>query len=249
MMRAWTGIGVVAVVTGLWLGAGAATTKTIEIGSAQTLHRVEVLTAKGVKIPIEAEDLDSMTVRPIVKMKKRLDKEHYPEFFSANKIRIKPGVTVHGSWAFKDNPNIKPGPYRISIFQISKKAGGERRLRVLRSEFVETLQPLEFRETLIEALEENVFFGALEKVASAGELSPALDYMKSQAGEEVEFRGWGTNWNFSEIKLKLTGVDSSGKEEKLTRDLEEVITDRLIDPQAAIQVRVKNRDLLEDIDY
>jgi hypothetical protein len=153
-------------------------------------------------------------------------------FFSLGRIQVKADVEIIGEC------NVTNVPCRLTVYEVSKAAGGGRELRVVATGYHDKPEKASFR-TKLPNLEEHVFFVTAEKVASRDELNSHLQYMDSQ-GNTIALKGYGTNWNLSQLKLKMAGKTPGAeqKEDEFEKDGQWLIK-QLIRPIWVMSIRVE----------
>lgn len=199
-----------------------------------TLTMIKVTTAEGQAVQILDEDLTGLISRPLVKTRKALDKKFRKGFFSLYRIQTKVGTELVGEYSVTDVP------CRLTIYEISKPAGGGRELRVVATGYHVKPEKAVFRKK-IEKLEENVFLITAEKVTSPGELNSHLRYLENQ-DNTILLKGYSTNWNLTKLKLKMAGKNTGHgqKEVELERDFHWLV-DQLINPLWLMSIRIEAR--------
>ena len=192
------------------------------------LKNITIKTADGKTVAMQTTDLSAIKTRPLRKLKEKWDGNFKREFLYFKKIEVKAGQEIEGKC------EVKEGPIRLSIYQISKKKGEPRLLRILSTRFHEEENVAEIK-TKVEDLEENVFLITAEKVRSADQLNSHLKYMSSR-DNEILISGLSTNWNLSELKLKMAKKEAA-KNSTFVKDADWLIG-QLIDPQWIVWIRV-----------
>lgn len=199
-------------------------------GERSPLENITITTVDGETVAIQADDPPGIKTRPLRKLKERWDRQVGREFLFFKRIEVKAGLEIEGKY------EVQEGPLRLTVYQISKKQGEPRFLRVLSSRFHEARNVAEV-VTRVEELEENAFFITAEKVESASQLNPHLQYMAFR-NNEVEVRSFATNWNLSELKFKMMGELQPARDVGFVKDADWLIG-QLIDPQWIVVIRVE----------
>ena len=188
------------------------------------------LSANGKDAPILAEDTTRLEDRPLVKTKERLDKKHGRPFLFLEKVMAKPGTKLSGSY------HVEGSPMRVTLYEIAKERDADHRmLRVLGTKWCRDGETASF-DGEARDVEEQVFLITAENAKTADELDQHLKYMASQ-GDQLAVKGFGTNWNLSELKFKLSGKSADKKDEDFSHDAD-WMADHLLDPAWIISLRV-----------
>lgn len=202
-------------------------------GSADGPATIRVTTADGKAVPLLAEDLTGLSARPLVKMRDALDKKLHSGFLSLCRVQAKVGTELVGVCT------VDVVPCRLTVYEISKRAGAGRELRVVATGYYDKPEKAVFRKK-VEAMEENVFFLTAETVSGAGELNSHLRYMESQ-GNAILLKGYSSNWNLTALKLKMAGKSTEqGQEEEGFEKDGHWLVDQLIRPLWLVSVRVES---------
>ena len=191
-----------------------------------------IATKDGKDVPVVEEDMSGIQDRPLVKTRERLNAQYKRDFLFLDKVETKPGETLIGKYT------VKGDPLRLTVYEISKeKSADHRTLKVLATKWLKDGETAEFT-TEIRKLEEDVFLVTAEKTKSADELDPHLKYMASQDGELL-VKGFGTNWNLSQLKFKLSEKKKGAapKDGDFAKDADWMVAN-LIDPLWVISIRV-----------
>ncbi len=191
---------------------------------------LKIVTKDGKAVPIVEEDTGSIQDRPLVKTRERLNAQFKKDFLFLEKIDTAPGQTLIGRYA------VAGGPLRLTIYEITKEKGGDHRmLRVIATKWCKDGDVAEFT-TDVKKRDEDVFFVVAEKTTSAEQLNPHQKYMASQ-GDALLVKGFGTNWNLSQLKFKLSEKKADGKDVDFAKDAD-WLASNLIDPQWVVSIRI-----------
>lgn len=194
---------------------------------------VKVTTSEGQAVPLLPEDLTGLSSRPLIKVREALDKKIHNGFFSLYRVPAKAGTELVGEY------NVTTVPCRLTVYQISKRNGAGRELRVVATGYHVKPEKAVFRQR-VEKLEENVFFITAEKVAAATELNSHLRYMESQ-GNAILLKGYGTNFDLSMLKLKMAGKNTGNDHGAIEfeKDAHWLVA-QLINPLWLMSVRIES---------
>jgi hypothetical protein len=197
---------------------------------AEAPDALVVATSDGEVLSLAPEELNGLAARPLASVKKTLDERFGADFLTLRTITLKAGTTLVGRTV------TQKAPMRLTIYEISKRAGGERKLRVVSTWFrAKPGETNEFRTT-VEDLEEQVFFVTAENVDRADRLNQHLSYLSTQE-DTVTLQGYSTNWNLSALKLHLVGKTAGQQDESFTKDALWLV-DQLISPEWVASLRV-----------
>lgn len=182
--------------------------------------------ADGKTVALETEDTGGIKDRPLVKSKKRLDKQYGHEFLFLDKVEATPGETLTATC------EIAGGPLRLTIYEIAKDDGAERTLRVIGTKWYPDGALAQFTTTVAKHAED-VFLVTAEKTTDPAQLDKHLQYMETQ-GDELLVKGFGTNWDLSKLEFKLAEKKSDGT---FSKDADWLVGN-LDDPQWVASIRV-----------
>jgi len=220
-----------------WIGWAMALTVfvlgTVARGGDDGRALLKITTSEGQAVPLLAEDLTGLSSRPLVKMREELDKKLHSGFLSLYRVQAKAGTELVGEY------NVEAVPCRLTVYEISKRTGAGRELRVLATGYYVKREKAVFRKK-VEKLEEDVFMITAEKVTDASELNSHLRYMESQ-GNAIRLQGYSTNWSMTTLKLKMAGKETGNEqgEDEFEKDGHWLL-DRLIKPLWLMFVRVES---------
>ena len=204
----------------------------IAAGAADTSVAVKMTTSEGLPAPLLPEDLSSLISRPLVKTREALDKRFGKGFFALYRVKAKVGTELAGEH------DIVTVPCRLTVYEISKRPGASRELRIVATGYHDKPEKAVFRKT-VERLEENVFFVTAEKVTSAGDLNSHLRYMEEQ-GNAILLKGYGSNWNLSALKLEMAGRNAKQKEREDVFERDALwLVDQLKNPLWVMSIRIE----------
>ncbi|TAL09811.1 MAG: hypothetical protein EPO02_09230 [Nitrospirae bacterium] len=204
----------------------------IAVDAADSSVTVKMTTSEGLLVPLLPEDLSGMSSRPLVKTRDVLDKKFAKGFFYLNRVKAKVGTELVGEY------EVVTVPCRLTVYEISKRPGSSRELRVVATGYHAKPEKAVFRKT-VEKLEENVFFVTAEKIASADDLNSHLRYMQEQ-GNAIVLKGYGTNWNLSALKLEMAGKDAKQKEKDDVFEKDALwLVDQLKNPLWLMSIRLE----------
>ena len=193
---------------------------------------VKLTTSAGVPARLLTEDLSSLTSRPLAKTQEVLDKKFGKGFFTLYRIKSKVGTELIGEH------DVVSVPCRLTVYEISKRPGGSRELRIVATGFHDKPEKAVFRKT-VERLEELMFFVTAEKVASADDLNAHLRYMQEQ-GNAILLKGFSSNWNLSALKLQMAGKDAKQKEKEDVFERDALwLVDQLKNPLWLVSMRIE----------
>lgn len=198
--------------------------------AAATRPELAVIDAAGQRIPLIDEELTGLESRPLLSTKKELTQQFGPGFISFQKVKAKAGDKLTGTY------QVPTGSWRLTVYHISKEKNGPRYLRVVATGYHAVPEPAKF-STTIERLEENVFLVTAEAVKSADDLNSHLRYMNAQ-NNEIVLKGYGTNWNLSALKFKLSGKEEKATSGEFVKEADWLVQ-RLTKPQWVMSVRVE----------
>jgi hypothetical protein len=197
---------------------------------AENLNEIKIYSASEDIIPLLDEDLEGITSRPLIKLKEKMDKKHYKGFLELFKIKVIKGSVLKAEY------KLEKGPYRLTVYEISKEKKSLRKLQVVASGYYEKGEIAKF-QTKARDIEEQLFFVTAEQVSSKEELNQHLRYMNGQDNQLI-LKGYSTNFTLSELKFKLCGKDSASKEDNFKKDAEWLI-DKLIKPVFLVAIRIE----------
>lgn len=204
------------------------------IGGEDSPVIIKVTTSEGQAVPLTPEDLNGLTSRPLVKMQEALVKKYHNRFLSLYRVQAKAGTELVGEY------NVESVPCRLTIYEISKRAGAGRELRVVTTGYYVKPEKAVFRKK-VEKLEENIFFITAEKVASAGELNFHLQYMESH-GNYILLKGYSTNWNLTALKVKMAGKNKGDEKGEVEFEKDGYwLVEQLINPLWLMSVRIESK--------
>ena len=204
----------------------------IVASAADTSVAVKMTTSEGLPVPLLPEDLSGLSSRPLVKTRDVLDKKFAKGFFFLNRVKAKVGTELVGEY------DVVTVPCRLTVYEISKRPGSGRELRIVATGYHAKPEKAVFRKT-VEKLEENVFFVTAEKVASADDLNSHLRYMQEQ-GNAIVLKRYGTNWNLSSLKLEMAGKDTKQKEKDDVFEKDALwLVDQLKNPLWLMSIRLE----------
>jgi hypothetical protein len=190
-----------------------------------------LLTADGKSIRLEEENMTSLSSRPLIKTRARLNEKYKKEFLFLYRVKIPDGASIIG------RTKVGKGPVRLTVYEITKKQDSVRRLRVVRSKVRQTGEIAEFR-TVVQKFDEHLYLITAEAVHSEAQLNPHLRYMNSQ-NNEIILKGFSTDWNFSSLRFHLSGKDETEKKEaEFTKDAD-LLVNHLINPQWVVSIRLE----------
>jgi hypothetical protein len=190
---------------------------------------ITVQKSDGASVPLEVEDTSSLANRPLVKTQERLREKFKRDFFFLRKINVPEGTSLIGRYPVTD------GPMRLTIYEITKKKGAERQLKVVASGFYKSGEVAEFK-TEARKFEEHVYLVTAEATGSAEELNSHLRYMNTQ-GNEILLKGYSTNFSLSLLRFKLAErPKGTGGETEFAKDADWLV-DNLIRPQWVVSIR------------
>jgi hypothetical protein len=219
-------IGWVMAVTALALG-------TVVRGGDNVPTSIKVSTSEGQVVPLLSEDLTGLISRPLVKLQETLDKKFHEGFYSLSRIQAKAGTELVGEY------DVVTVPCRLTVYEVSKRVGAARELRVVTTGYHTKPEKAVFRRK-IEKLEEDVFIISVERVSSANELNAHLRYMESQ-GNTIILKGYSTNWNLTALKLKMR--ENRPENEQGDAEFEKDglwLVNQLINPLSLMSVRIES---------
>lgn len=192
---------------------------------------ITVRTGDGASVPLELEETSGLANRPLVTTQERLREKFKRDFFFLRKINVPEGTSLIGRYPVTD------GPMRLTIYEITKKKGAERQLKVVASGFYKSGEVAEFK-TEAHKFEERVYLVTAEATGSAEELNPHLRYMNTQ-GNEILLKGYSTNFSLSSLRFKLAEKPKrGGGETEFAKDADWLV-DNLIRPRWVVSIRVE----------
>jgi hypothetical protein len=198
---------------------------------------ITLANGSGTAVPLVVEDTSGITDRPLVKTAERMKTKIGHDFLFLDKIDVKDGTALVGRYTV----TVDDGPLRLTVYEITKQKNGDRMLRVLASGYYKSGDVAEFKATAI-AAEEDVYLVSAEATASATDLNPHLRYMNAQ-GNEIVVKGFSTNWNLSQLKLKLAAKETPASKANPANDAEftkdaDWLVDNMIAPRWVVSVRI-----------
>jgi len=130
-------------------------------------HEIELRTIDEEIIPLMEEKFKGFKSLLIDNVKEEFDKKYFKGFFSLYTINAKENTEIVGTHV------IKEGPYRLSVYEISKGDDSIRKLRVVASGYYQKGERAEFT-TIIKKFSEHAFLVTAEKVESKDQLNSHL---------------------------------------------------------------------------
>lgn len=201
-------------------------------GADDTSIAIKVTTSEGLPARLLSEDLSSLISRPLVKTREALDKRFGKGFFSLYRVKAKVGIELVGEH------DIVTVPCRLTVYEISKRPGTSRELRIVTTGYHDKPEKAVFRKT-VERLEENVFLVTAEKVTFADDLNSHLRYMEEQ-DNAILIKGYSSNWNLSGLKLEMAGRNAKQKEREDIFEKDALwLVDQLKNPLWLVSIRIE----------